>query len=74
MMMSMLSYFNIKYKHRTQSKEKKENLTYSNVLLLANFDNVISEDRRNATRRFMIIPLTFSILSKALFSRKVGFR
>lgn len=29
MMMSMLSYFNIKYKHRTQSKEKKENLTYS---------------------------------------------
>ena len=59
MMMSMLSYFNIKYKHRTQSKEKKENLTYSNVLLLANFDNVISEDRRNATRGFMIISLDF---------------
>ena len=72
--MSMFSYFNIKYKHRTQSKEKKENLTYSNEQSRANFNNVISEDRRNPTRAVMIISLDFQdIVKGAFFHVTLGF-
>lgn len=52
-----------------ERKERKLNVfkRAELVLLLANFNNVISEDRRNPTRAVMIISLDFQDIVKGAF-------
>ena len=59
-----------------ERKERKLNvfIRAELVLLQANFDNVISEDRRNPTRAVMIISLDFQdIVKGAFFHVTLGF-